>query len=90
MVFSEDDSIHELVENPKITQLVGWFEANINQNLMDAGVHDYLYQDSQSGLCGTRRILCGKYIKDTGPLVGCMLYILQLVRNSTCTFCLLR
>ena len=45
VVFSEDDSIHELVENPKITQLMGWFEANTKQNLIDAGAHDYLYQD---------------------------------------------
>ena len=45
MVFRADANIRDLVENSKVTELMAWFEANIKQELIDAGAHDYLYQD---------------------------------------------
>ena len=45
VVFRVDANIQELVENPKVTELMDWFKANSKQALIDAGAHDCLYQD---------------------------------------------
>ncbi|KAI6020039.1 hypothetical protein F5J12DRAFT_781063 [Pisolithus orientalis] len=45
VIFHAEDNIQNVVENPKDTQLMGWFEANKDQDLIAAGAHDYLYQD---------------------------------------------
>ena len=45
VVFRADANIRDLVENPKVTELMAWFEANTKQELIDAEAHDYLYQD---------------------------------------------
>jgi hypothetical protein len=45
VVFRNDANIRDLVDNPKVTELMAWFEANRTQALIDAGAHDYLYQD---------------------------------------------
>ena len=45
MVFRPNAQIDNVVENAKDTQLLGWFKANQDPDLIAAGAHDYLYQD---------------------------------------------
>ena len=45
MVFRPEDAIDDVVNNVKDSPLLGWFKANANPELIDAGAHNYLYQE---------------------------------------------
>ena len=45
VAFRADAQLEEVVNNVKDTQLLGWFKANQNPDLIAAGAHNYLYQD---------------------------------------------
>ena len=45
VVFQAEDEIENVLNNAKDTQLLGWFKANQDPELIEAGAHDYLYQD---------------------------------------------
>ena len=45
VVFRAEDEVENVLNNVKDTQLLGWFKANQDPNLIDAGAHDHLYQD---------------------------------------------
>ena len=45
VVFHAEAALEEVVNNVKDTQLLGWFKANQDPDLIAAGAHDYLYQD---------------------------------------------
>ena len=45
MAFRADAQLEVVVNNVKDTQLLGWFKANQNPELIAAGAHNYLYQD---------------------------------------------
>ena len=45
MVFCPEDVIDDVFNNVKDSPLLGWFKANANPELIDAGAHNYLYQE---------------------------------------------
>ena len=45
MVFQAKDEIENVLNNVKDTQLLGWFKANQDPDLIEAGAHNHLYQD---------------------------------------------
>ena len=45
VVFCAKAHLPEVIDNAKDTQLLGWFKANQDPDLIAAGAHDHLYQD---------------------------------------------
>ena len=45
VIFQAEDEVENVLNNVKDTQLLGWFKANQDPGLIEAGAHDYLYQD---------------------------------------------
>ena len=45
VIFQAEDEVENVLNNVKDTQLLGWFKANQDPSLIEAGAHNYLYQD---------------------------------------------
>ena len=45
MIFQAENEVENVLNNVKDTQLLGWFKANQDPDLIEAGAHDHLYQD---------------------------------------------
>ena len=49
VTFNPEDQIEDVVNNTKDTPLLGWFKANADPILMEAGANNHLYQDFPKG-----------------------------------------
>ena len=49
VTFNPEDQIEDVVNNTKDTPLLGWFKANANPILMEAGANNHLHQDFPKG-----------------------------------------
>ena len=84
VVFRADTQINQVIENAKDIQLLGWFKANQDPDLIATGAHDCLYQEfSKNFVCIPGQAKWKVHQRySTRPLDVCMLLEIDIVMSS--------
>ena len=87
VIFCAEAHLPDVIDNVKDTQLLGWFKANQDPDLIAAEAHDHLYQDFPKRFVWNKQcavwIVCQRY-----KAVGCM-YSISATAGEAFYLCLL-